>query len=71
MAYLHKDEHMFLMKEVDVAVKGAPHGYDSPKYAYILLSSKSSLSYLYLLQMIKYDGQVNRQVLLCLLFTHI
>lgn len=71
MLYLEKDEHMFLMKEADVAVRGGNAGYDNHKYADITLSTRASLSYLYLLQMIKYDAQVARQALLCLFFTQL
>ena len=70
--YIEKDEYMFLMKEADIAVKGNTHkGYDCDKFSDINLTSKSSVSFLYLAQMIKYDAQVVRQALLCLLLTQI
>ena len=62
---------MFLMKEADVTVRGGKAGYDNHKYSDITLSTRASLSYLYLLQMIKYDSQVARQAILCMLLTQL
>ena len=59
------------MKQVDCAVKGGPNGYDAEKYSDITLSSNCSMSYLYLLQMIRYDSIIVRQGGIAILFTHI
>ena len=69
--YTEKDEYMFVMKQVDCAVKGGANGYDADKYSDINLSSNCSMSYLYLLQMIRYDSIIVRQGGISMLFTHI
>lgn len=69
MLYIEKDEYMYLMKECDCAVKGSKLGYDSNKYSDITLSSRSSISFFYLTQLIKYDAVVIKQGLLSLFFT--
>lgn len=60
---------MYLMKECDCAVKGSRLGYDSHKYSDISLSSRSSISFFYLTQLIRYDAIVVKQGLLSLFFT--
>jgi hypothetical protein len=59
------------MKECDCAVKGSKLGYDSSKYSDITLSSRSSISFFYLTQLIKYDAIVVKQGLLSLFLTQI
>ena len=61
---------MYLMKQSAFGVKGnSGSGYDTDKYSDINLTSKSSVSYLYLLQLLKYDSVIVRQGLLSILFT--
>ena len=62
---------MFVMKQVDCSVKGGPLGYDSEKYSDMNFSSNCSMSYLYLLQLIRYDSILVRQGGISLVFTHI
>lgn len=69
--YTEKDEYMFLMKEADCSVKGSRLGYDSGKYSDISFTSKSSISYLYLTQLIRYDSLMIRQGALSIIFTQI
>lgn len=57
------------MKECDCAVKGSRLGYDSHKYSDISLSSRSSVSFFYITQLIRYDAVVIKQGLLSLFFT--
>jgi hypothetical protein len=52
-------------------VKGSKLGYDANKYSDITLSSRSSISFFYITQLIKYDGVVVKQGLLSLFFTQI
>lgn len=59
------------MKECDCAVKGSRLGYDSNKYSDINLSSRSSVSFFYLTQLIRYDAVVIKQGLLSLFFTQV
>jgi hypothetical protein len=69
LLYIEKDEYMYLMKESNCAVKGGSHGYDAEKYSDINLSSRASVSYFYLLQLIRYDSVVVQQGLLSIFFT--
>lgn len=62
---------MYLMKSNDCSIKGSQNGYDADKYSDITLSCKSSISYLYLTQMIRYDSLLVRQGVLSILFTQI
>lgn len=59
------------MKATDCSIKGSKNGYDAEKYSDITLSSKSSISYLYLTQIIRYDSVLVRQGVLNILFTQI
>ena len=60
-----------MSKQVNCSVKGGPSSYDGDKYSDISLASRCSISYLYLLQMIKYDSVLIRQALISILFTQI
>lgn len=62
---------MYLMKQTGFSAKGGDQGYDVSKYSDINLSSRCSISYLYLLQLIKYDSVVIRQGVLSILATQI
>lgn len=62
---------MYLMKQVGCSVNGSDKGYDALKYSDINLTSQCSVSYLYLLQLIKYDSVVIRQGVLSILLTQI
>ena len=60
-----------LMKQVDCSVKGGSLGYDADKYSDINFTSNCSMSYLYLLQLIRYDSILVRQGGIGLLFTQL
>jgi hypothetical protein len=62
---------MYLMKQTSFSVKGGEKGYDAAKYSDINLTSKCSISYLYLLQLIKYDSVIIRRGALNILMTQI
>ena len=62
---------MYAMKQADISVKGSHYGYDAEKYSDITLASNCSMSYLYLLQMIRYDAILVRQGGISILFTQI
>lgn len=62
---------MYLSKQAQFSVAGNSRGYDCDKYSDINLTSRSSVSYLYLLQLIRYDSIVVRQAILSLLLTQI
>lgn len=59
------------MKQANFSVKGSQHGYDAEKYSDITLTSQCSISYLSILQLIKYDSVAVRQGILSLLLTQI
>jgi hypothetical protein len=67
MFYTEKDEYIYLMKQVGCSVKGSEKGYDAEKFSDINLTSQCSVSYLYLLQLIKYDSVLIRQGVLSIL----
>ena len=69
--YTQTDQYAFLAKKTNIAVKGASTGYDAQKYSDIVLTSNCSISYLYLLQLIKYDSVLVRTALISLIFTQI
>lgn len=69
--YYEKDEYMYLSKQTQCSVAGNSKGFDIDKYSDIDFTSRSSISFLYLLQLIKYDCQVLRQGLLSILLTQI
>ena len=71
MFYTEKDEYLYLMKQTDCSVKGSSNGYDAEKYSDINLTSRCSISYLYMLQLIRYDSVLVRQGAISLLFTHV
>lgn len=62
---------MYLSKQTQFSVAGNSRGYDCQKYSDFNLTSRSSVSYLYLLQLIKYDSVVVRQAILSILLTQI
>lgn len=59
------------MKSTDYTVTGYKHGYDIDKYSDASLSSRSSISFLYLTQLICYDSMVIKQGLYNILFTQV
>jgi len=54
--YYEKDEYMYLSKQTHCSVAGSSKGFDIDKYSDINFTSRSSISFLYLLQLIKYDS---------------
>ena len=62
---------MYLMKESNCSVIGGQKGYDLAKYSDINLTSRSSISYLYLTQLISYDSLIVKQGLLNIYLTQI
>lgn len=69
--YYEKDEYMYLSKQAQCSVAGSSKGFDTDKYSDINFTSRSSISFLYLLQIIKYDSEVLRQGLLSILLSQI
>lgn len=62
---------MYLMKQADVAVKGGKKGYDAHKYSDISLSSQSTVSFLYLTQLINYDAALVKSALISIFMTQV
>ena len=62
---------MYLSKQAQFSIAGNSQGYDCEKYSDVNLSCRSSISYLYLLQLIKYDSTVVRQAALSWLLTQL
>ena len=62
---------MHITKKMGCSVNGGNTGYDLSKYTDIEFSSNCSVSYLYLLQLIRYDSILVRSGLISILMTQI